>query len=99
MTLSLGALDEASLARLGDHRSLEFEGSWHTAEALHARAVRLSAGFAGLGARPGDRVAVGMTNCPGVLLSYAALWRAGAVPLTSVGKTGRKALRRLTRPS
>jgi acyl-CoA synthetase (AMP-forming)/AMP-acid ligase II len=80
MSLSLGALAEASLERLGDHRSLEFEGTWHTAGDLHARAVRLAAGFAALGVRPGDRVVVCMTNCPEVLLSYAALWRAGAVP-------------------
>lgn len=80
MTLSLGALAEASLERLGDHRSLEFEGRWYTAGQLHERAVRLSAGFRQLGVRPGDRVVVCMTNCPEVLLSYAALWRAGAVP-------------------
>jgi long-chain acyl-CoA synthetase len=78
--MSLGALAEASLERLGDHRSLEFEGAWHAAADLHARAVRLSAGFASLGVRPGDRVVVCMTNCVEVLLSYAALWRAGAVP-------------------
>jgi long-chain acyl-CoA synthetase len=77
MTRGLGALAEASLGRLGDHRSLEFEGTWHTAAELHARAVRLSAGFA---VSPGERVVVCMTNCPEVLLSYAALWRAGAVP-------------------
>jgi long-chain acyl-CoA synthetase len=80
MSLSLGALAEASLERLGDHRSLEFEGHWSTSAELHARAVRLSAGFAELGVRAGDRVVVCMTNCPEVLLSYAALWRAGAVP-------------------
>jgi long-chain acyl-CoA synthetase len=80
MTLSLGALAEASLERLGDHRSLEFEHTWYTAAELHARAVRLSAGVTGLGVRPGDRVVVCMTNCPEVLLSYSALWRAGAVP-------------------
>jgi long-chain acyl-CoA synthetase len=80
MSLSLGALAEASLERLGDHRSLEFESTWHTAAELHDRAVRLSGGFAALGVRPGDRVVVCMTNCPEVLLSYAALWRAGAVP-------------------
>jgi long-chain acyl-CoA synthetase len=76
----LGRLAETSLERLGDHRSLEFEGQWHTAEGLHRRAVRLAGGFAGLGVRPGDRVAVCMTNCPEVLLCYAALWRAGAAP-------------------
>jgi long-chain acyl-CoA synthetase len=80
VSLGLGALAEYSLDRLGDHRSLEFEGAWHTAGALHAQAVRLAAGFVGLGVRPGDRVVVCMTNCPEVLLSYAALWRTGAAP-------------------
>ena len=78
--MSLGLLAESSLARLGDHRSLEFEGGWHTAAQLHARAVRLSAGLRGIGVAPGDRVVVCMTNCVEVLLSYAALWRAGAAP-------------------
>jgi long-chain acyl-CoA synthetase len=78
--LSLGALAEHSLARLGDHRALEFEGTWHTSAELADRAARMSAGFAALGVRPGDRVVVCMTNCPEVLLAYAALWRAGAVP-------------------
>jgi long-chain acyl-CoA synthetase len=77
----LGVLAEESLARLGDHRSLEFQGHWFTAAELHARASRLSAGLTGTGVAPGDRVVVCMTNCPEVLLCYAAAWRAGAVPV------------------
>jgi len=77
----LGELAERSLARLGDHRAVEFEGEWHTAEQVHARATRLAGGFVGLGVRPGDRVGVCMTNCPEVLVAYAALWRCGAVPM------------------
>ena len=80
-TRGLGELAERSLERLGDHRSLVFEGREHTASGLHARAARLSAGLTGLGAAPGERVAVCMTNCPEVLLAYAACWRAGAVPV------------------
>ena len=76
----LGALAEQSLARLGDHRSLEFEGTWHTALDQHEQAVRLAGGLAALGVGVGDRVVVCMTNCPEVLLSYAALWRLGAAP-------------------
>ncbi|MBC7374699.1 MAG: AMP-binding protein, partial [Frankiales bacterium] len=76
----LGALAEQSLARLGDHRSLEFEGGWHSAAEQHELAVRLAGGLAWLGVGVGDRVVVCMTNCPEVLLSYAALWRLGAVP-------------------
>ncbi len=76
----LGELAERSLARLGEHRSLEFEGSWWTAVELHERACRLAGGFAGLGVQAGDRVVVCMTNSPDVLVCYAALWRLGAVP-------------------
>jgi long-chain acyl-CoA synthetase len=78
VTLSLGRLAEESLHRLGDHRSLELEGSWHTAAGLQARAARLSRGF---GVRPGERVVVCMTNSADVLVAYGALWRAGAVPV------------------
>ena len=60
----LGVLAERSLARLGDHRALEFEGRWHTAAEQHARAVALCGGLARTGAAPGDRVVVCMTNCP-----------------------------------
>jgi long-chain acyl-CoA synthetase len=77
----LGVLAERSLERLGDHRALEFEGEWHTAAQLHARAVRLSGGLRRVGAVAGDRVVVCMTNCPEVLLAYAACWRAGVVPV------------------
>ena len=70
---------EAALERLGDHRSLCFEGTWHTSGELAARARRTAAGLVGLGVRPGDRVVLVMANCPEVGIAYAALWRAGAV--------------------
>ena len=77
----LGLLAETSLLRLGDHRSLVFEGEWQSAGDLHERAVRLAGGMARAGVRPGDRVVVCMTNSPEVLLCYAAAWRCGAVPV------------------
>jgi len=70
---------EAALERLGDHRSLCFEGAWQTSGALAARARRAAAGLVALGVRPGDRVVLCMANCPEVGVAYAALWRAGAV--------------------
>jgi long-chain acyl-CoA synthetase len=70
---------EAALDRLGDHPSLWFEGSWLTSGQLAERARRAAAGFAALGVRPGDRVVLCMANCPEVGITYAALWRAGAV--------------------
>src|SRR5437016_13818635 len=43
------------------------------------RGSRLGTGLAGLGVRPGDRLLVLMANCPEVLITYTAAWRAGAV--------------------
>jgi long-chain acyl-CoA synthetase len=70
---------EEALDRLGDHPSLFFEGTWQTSGELARRARRAAAGFVGLGVRPGDRVVLCMANCPEVGITYAALWRAGAV--------------------
>src|SRR6266850_1060279 len=42
--------------------------------------ARPGTGLAGLGVRPGDRLLVLlMANCPEVLITYTAAWRAGAV--------------------
>ena len=70
---------EQALERLGDVRSLYFEGTWQSSGALAQRAARAAAGFAALGVGPGDRVVLCMANCPEVGIAYAALWRAGAV--------------------
>jgi long-chain acyl-CoA synthetase len=70
---------ELALERQGDHDSLFFEGRWHTSGSLAGRAARLATGLTDLGLRPGDRLVVLMANCPEVLITYSAAWRAGAV--------------------
>ncbi len=70
---------ELALERQGDRDSLFYEGRWHTAGSLADRAARLATGLADLGVRPGDRLVVLMANCPEVLITYSAAWRAGAV--------------------
>jgi long-chain acyl-CoA synthetase len=70
---------ELALDRQGDHDSLCYEGVWHTSGSLAGRAARFATGLAGLGVRPGDRLLVLMANCPEVLITYSAAWRAGAV--------------------
>ena len=70
---------ELALERQGDHDSLFYEGRWHTAGSLADRAARLATGLADLGVRPGDRLVVLMANCPEVLITYSAAWRAAAV--------------------
>ncbi len=76
----LGELAERSLERLGDHRALVFEERWYTSAEMHERACRLAGGLRAAGVRPDDRVVVCMANSPDVLVTYAALWRCGAVP-------------------
>ena len=70
---------ELALERQGDHDSLFYEGRWHTAGSLADRAARFATGLTDLGVRPGDRLVLLMANCPEVLITYSAAWRAGAV--------------------
>jgi long-chain acyl-CoA synthetase len=70
---------ELALDRQGDYDFLFFEGQWHSSGSLADRAARFATGLADLGVRPGDRLLVLMANCPEVLITYSAAWRAGAV--------------------
>jgi len=70
---------ELAFERQGDYDTLCYEGIWHTSGQMADRGSRLATGLAGLGVRPGDRLLVLMANCPEVLISYTAAWRAGAV--------------------
>src|SRR5271170_6762154 len=70
---------ELALERQGDHDSLFYEGQWHSAGSLAERAARFATGLADLGVGPGDRLVVLKANCPEVLITYSAAWRAGAV--------------------
>jgi len=79
MDENLARQAELALERQGDHDSLFYEGRWHSAGSLAGRAARLATGLADLGVRPGDRLVVLMANCPEVLITYSAAWRAGAV--------------------
>src|SRR5260370_271704 len=69
---------ELALERQGDYDTLRYEGTWHSSGQLADRAARLATGLTGLGVRPGDRLLVLMANCPEVLITYTAAWRAGA---------------------
>src|SRR5450759_631103 len=93
--LNLARLAEDSLARLGDHEALIFEGQTFRSGALHERARRAAGGLADLGVEPGERVVVLMANCPEVLISYNAIWRAGAVVTPVVFLTSAAELRHI----
>ena len=79
MDKNLARQAELALERQGDYDSLFYEGRWHSSGQLADRAARLATGLADLGVRPGDRLLVLMANCPEVLVTYTAAWRAGAV--------------------
>jgi len=70
---------ELTLDRQGDYDALFYEGQWHSSGSLADRAARFATGLADLGVRPGDRLVVLMANCPEVLITYRAAWRAGTV--------------------
>ncbi|MBV9206905.1 MAG: AMP-binding protein [Actinobacteria bacterium] len=76
---NLARLAERAQERQGDYESLWYEDRWHTSGELAGRAARLATGLADLGVTPGDRLLVLMANCPEVLITYTAAWRAGAV--------------------
>jgi long-chain acyl-CoA synthetase len=76
---NLAMLAESTQARLGDHDALAFEERTFRSAELAERARRVAGGLADLGVTPGDRVVVLMANCPEVLITYNAVWRAGAV--------------------
>src|ERR1700749_938324 len=78
-TRHLARQAERQLERHGDGDSLFFEDRWYTRGWMADQAARFGTGLAGLGVRPGDRVVVLMANCPEVLVTYNAAWRAGAV--------------------
>src|SRR6201986_5688756 len=78
-TRHLARQAERQLERHGDGDSLFFEDRWYTRGWMADQAARFGTGLTELGVRPGDRVVVLMANCPEVLVTYIAAWRAGAV--------------------
>jgi long-chain acyl-CoA synthetase len=76
---NLAMLAESTQERLGDHDALVFEERTFRSAELAERARRVAGGLADLGVTPGDRVVVLMANTPEVLITYNAVWRAGAV--------------------
>jgi fatty-acyl-CoA synthase len=77
--LTVGELPGAAARRFGEREALTFRGQGLSFRAL-ARAVDVAArGFLDLGIRPGDKVAIWLTNCPEWVVAMFALARIGAV--------------------
>ena len=66
-------------ARYPDRPAIVFFGRTLTYRELDALADRMAGALQELGLRSGDRVSTFMPNCPQVVISYEAVWRAGGV--------------------
>jgi long-chain acyl-CoA synthetase len=76
---SLQRLAEQSWDRIGSGSLLYYEDECWTGEQLAERVRRVAGGLVEAGLCPGERVVVCMANCPEVGITYAAIWRTGAV--------------------
>ena len=76
---SLQRLAEQSWDRIASGSVLYYEDERWTGEQLAERIRRVAGGLVEAGLLPGERVVVCMANCPEVSITYAAIWRAGAV--------------------
>src|ERR1700712_2017107 len=77
--MNLALLADRELAERGVCNRLWFEERSYTNAELHDASCRLATAFGTLGIGADDRVVVLVANCPEVLISYPAIWRAGAV--------------------
>ena len=83
--MNLAHLAEQDLAERGEYPKLTFEGRSYTNRELFDLSCRLAGGLKGLGIGADDRVVVFLANCPEVLISYPAIWRAGAPTVVRAG--------------
>ncbi|MCE4553672.1 long-chain-fatty-acid--CoA ligase [Pelomonas cellulosilytica] len=75
----LSANLEASAGRFAKRPALVFLGHTLTYAELQAQVARLAAWLSQRGMRRGDRVLVGLQNCPQLVVAQYAIFRAGAV--------------------
>ena len=81
--MNLAELAEDSLQRLGERKSLVFEGDELTNATIQARARRLHRALADLGLRKGGVAAFCMVNHPLIYSAFQGIFRTGgtAVPV------------------
>lgn len=84
--------DVAAVAReKPGHKFIWFKGRWMSYREVDRLSDVLAAGLVAEGVKKGDRVALLMPNCPNVIISQLAVWKAGAIsvpvnPLYSEGE-------------
>ena len=77
--MNLALLAEQNLKEFGEYGRLIFEDQTWTNRQLHEASCALAAGLRDLGLGVDDTVVVLMPNCPQVLMSFPAVWRAGCI--------------------
>ncbi|MCB9584329.1 MAG: AMP-binding protein [Polyangiaceae bacterium] len=77
--MTLASLAEQNLEQFGVYERLIFDADRFSNLQLHEQSQHLAGALAELGLAPGERVLLLMANRPEVLISYAAIWRAGGV--------------------
>lgn len=77
--MNLASLQEENLKEFGEHVSLIFDGKESKNTEQTKRTNQFANGLKATGLKKGDRVLICMPNCPEVLLSYAAVWKAGGI--------------------
>jgi len=81
--LRLDELLTRAVERYPDKDALVFYGKSMTYRELDAQVDLLTAALQDMGVEQGDRVSVFMPNIPQAVISYEAIWRAGAVAVPS----------------
>jgi len=72
--------DVADVARdKPGQRMIWFKGRWMTYKEVDHLADILAAGLVAQGVKKGDRVVMLMPNCPNIVISQLAIWKAGAI--------------------
>jgi long-chain acyl-CoA synthetase len=70
----------ADLARdHGEKPAILFKGASMSYADLEAQSNAFAAALAGLGVRPGDRIAVLLPNCPQFMVAQFGIWKAGGI--------------------
>ncbi|PKN19623.1 MAG: long-chain-fatty-acid--CoA ligase [Deltaproteobacteria bacterium HGW-Deltaproteobacteria-6] len=77
--MNIGRLADDNIQRFGEYEFLYHDGHRHTNVAMNRAANRLGNALKGLGIRKGDRIGVQLLNCPQLVQSFFAAFKAGAI--------------------
>ena len=77
--MNIGCLADDNIQRFGEYDFVCFDGKWHTNVEMNRAANRLANALKKLGIRKGDRVGVQLLNCPELIQTFFATFKAGAI--------------------